>query len=72
MNGFRRLAPGSYANTGGLGENNRSVAIRIPASSEQNLRLEHRISGADANPYIVLSLLLERYFKWRSKLSISA
>lgn len=60
VNGFRRMATGSYAPTQVVwGENNRSVAIRIPASSEKNLRLEHRISGADANPYIVLSLLLD-------------
>lgn len=64
VNGFRRMAPGSYAPTQVVwGENNRSVAIRIPASTTKNLRLEHRISGADANPYIVLSLLLDAIFE---------
>lgn len=59
-NGFRRITPGSYAPTRAVwGENNRSVALRIPASNEANRRLEHRISGADANPYLVLCALLQ-------------
>lgn len=59
-NGFRRIQPGSYAPTRAVwAENNRSVALRIPASNEQNRRLEHRISGADANPYIVLCAILQ-------------
>ena len=40
------------------GDNNRSVAIRIPASGAKARRIEHRISGADANPYLVLALIL--------------
>ena len=59
-NGFRRLAPGSYAPTrANWGENNRSVAVRLPAAEGAARRLEHRVSGADANPYLVLSCLLE-------------
>ncbi len=58
-NGFRRYAPASYApNRLNWGENNRSVAIRIPASGPQARRFEHRIAGADANPYLVLALIL--------------
>jgi len=58
-NGFRRFEPGSYApNKLNWGDNNRSVAIRIPASSPRARRFEHRISGADANPYLVLALIL--------------
>lgn len=58
-NGFRRIQPGSYAPTRAVwAENNRSVALRIPASSEENRRIEHRIAGADANPYLVLAALL--------------
>jgi len=60
FNGFRRMQPGSYAPTrANWGENNRSVAIRIPASGESARRIEHRISGADANPYLVLSAILQ-------------
>ena len=59
-NGFRRITPGSYAPTQAVwAENNRSVALRIPASNEKNIRLEHRISGADANPYLVMAAILQ-------------
>ncbi len=59
-NGFRRMQPGSYAPTRvNWGENNRSVAVRIPASGEKARRIEHRISGADANPYLVMAALLQ-------------
>jgi glutamine synthetase len=59
-NGFRRMAPGSYAPTrANWGENNRSVAVRLPAAEGAARRLEHRVSGADANPYLVLAGLLE-------------
>ncbi len=59
-NGYRRMQPGSYAPTrANWGENNRSVAVRIPASGEKARRVEHRISGADANPYLALSAILQ-------------
>ena len=59
-NGFRRLQPGSYAPTRAVwGENNRSVAVRIPASPAASRRIEHRIAGADANPYLVLAAILQ-------------
>ncbi|WP_209007573.1 glutamine synthetase family protein [Roseibium litorale] len=55
FNGFRRMQPGSYAPTSICwGYDNRSVALRIPASSPEAARIEHRIAGADANPYFVL------------------
>ena len=59
-NGFRRITPGSYAPTRAVwAENNRSVALRIPVSTEENRRVEHRIAGADANPYLVMSAILQ-------------
>lgn len=59
-NGFRRMAPGSYAPTrANWGENNRSVAVRLPAATGMARRLEHRVSGADANPYLVLAALVQ-------------
>jgi glutamine synthetase len=59
-NGFRRITPGSYAPTRAVwAENNRSVALRIPVSSDENRRVEHRIAGADANPYLVMSALIQ-------------
>ncbi|MEO3998155.1 glutamine synthetase family protein [Mesorhizobium sp. CAU 1732] len=59
-NGFRRITPGSYAPTRAVwAENNRSVALRIPVSDDDNRRLEHRIAGADANPYLVMAALIQ-------------
>ncbi len=59
FNGYRRLQPGSYAPTRiAWGRNNRSVAVRVPASERAANRLEHRLSGADANPYFVLAAVL--------------
>jgi len=59
FNGYRRLQPGSYAPTRiAWGRNNRSVAVRVPASEDVATRLEHRLSGADANPYFVLAGVL--------------
>jgi glutamine synthetase len=39
------------------GRNNRSVAIRIPDGKPK--RLEHRVSGADANPEKVIAAIIE-------------
>ncbi len=59
LNGFRRLQPGSYApTTASWGHNNRSVGVRVPASPPEARRLEHRIAGADANPYLVMAAIL--------------
>ena len=40
------------------GFNNRTVAMRIPHSDPDNIRIEHRIAGADANPYLVTAAVL--------------
>ncbi|MEL6922035.1 MAG: glutamine synthetase family protein, partial [Pseudomonadota bacterium] len=62
-NGFRRIQPGSYAPTRAVwGENNRSVAVRIPASPPKARRIEHRIAGADANPYVVMCAVLQAVY----------
>src|SRR3546814_4587626 len=36
----------------------RSVALRVPAGSGDARRIEHRVAGADANPYLALATLL--------------
>ncbi|TYR32043.1 glutamine synthetase [Mesorhizobium microcysteis] len=60
LNGFRRITPGSYAPTRAVwAENNRSVALRIPVSNDENRRVEHRIAGADANPYLVMAAIIQ-------------
>jgi glutamine synthetase len=38
--------------------NNRGSAVRVPASDPSNLRIEHRLAGADANPYLVTAWIL--------------
>ena len=59
FNGFRRMQPGSYAPTSlTWGHDNRTVALRIPAGEPEARRIEHRIAGADANPYLVLTGIL--------------
>jgi glutamine synthetase len=58
-NSFRRLLPGAHAPTGvGWGYENRTVAVRIPGGNHKARRIEHRVAGADANPYLVLSSIL--------------
>ena len=58
-NSYRRLAPGSFApHRADWGFDHRAVAIRVPESHGNNARLEHRVAGSDANPYLLLSALL--------------
>jgi glutamine synthetase len=40
------------------GYNNRGVAVRVPVSGAVDRRLEHRVAGADANPYLLAALVL--------------
>jgi len=58
-NSYRRLMPGSYAPVRGLwGGDNRTVPLRIPGGSDNAVRVEHRVAGADANPYLVMAAVL--------------
>ena len=59
INSYRRFQPGSYVPmTRSWGANNRSVAVRIPGGVDANRRLEHKVAGADANPYLALAAVL--------------
>ena len=59
INSFRRFQPGLFVPVSrSWGYNNRSVAVRIPGGSPANRRLEFRVPGADANPYLALAALL--------------
>ena len=40
------------------GENNRRLSLRLPMSDVANRRFEHRVSGADASPHLVLAAIL--------------
>ncbi|HEV7433505.1 MAG TPA: glutamine synthetase family protein [Pseudorhizobium sp.] len=58
-NSFRRFQPGSFAPVDidwGLGH--RGTAIRIPEKDGPAARIEHRVAGADANPYLLLTAIL--------------
>ncbi|MEK0082042.1 glutamine synthetase family protein [Benzoatithermus flavus] len=58
-NSYRRLRPHSYAPVAPTwGRNNRTVALRIPPGPAKARRIEHRVAGADANPYLVLAAVL--------------
>jgi len=57
-NSYRRLIPGNFAPlTPNWGYNHRDVALRIPVSGHEDCRVEHRVAGADANPYLVMAAL---------------
>jgi glutamine synthetase len=58
-NSWRRFARQSYAPVSpSWGVNNRSVAVRVPAGDRGARRIEHRLSGVDANPYLVAATVL--------------
>lgn len=59
FNSFRRLRPNTHApTTVAWGYENRTAAIRIPGGNNKARRIEHRVAGADANPYLVLTAVL--------------
>lgn len=56
---FRRFEPNQFTPvTRDWGEDNRSVAFRLPSSDPENRRIEHRVAGAEANPYLVVAAVL--------------
>ena len=58
-NSYRRFgAMVNSASKASWGYEDRDACVRIPESDERNLRLEFRLPGADANPYLVLAALL--------------
>jgi glutamine synthetase len=58
-NSYRRLRRGGYVPlTPNWGHNHRAVALRIPLSEPRDLRIEHRVAGADANPYLVMAAVM--------------
>jgi glutamine synthetase len=58
-NAYRRYVPESYVPMAAhWGYNNRTVALRIPHGSGSATRIEHRVAGADANPFLVVAAIL--------------
>ena len=59
VNAYRRFQPGMYVPIqAAWGHNNRTVALRIPCGEPENHRVEYRVAGADANPYLVMAAIL--------------
>ena len=58
-NAYRRYVPKAYVSMAAhWGFNNRTVALRVPHGNGASTRVEHRVAGADANPYLVVASIL--------------
>jgi len=58
-NSYRRLRPESYVPMHATwAYNNRGVAVRVPLSGPDDRRIEHRVAGADVNPYLFTAVVL--------------
>nr|WP_288466700.1 glutamine synthetase family protein [uncultured Pseudomonas sp.] len=58
-NSFRRFQANSYAPLAkSWGINNRTVSFRVPGGPAVSRHIEHRICGADANPYLAAAAIL--------------
>jgi len=58
-NSFRRFQANSYAPLAkSWGVNNRTVSFRVPGGPANSRHIEHRICGADANPYLAAAAVL--------------
>lgn len=59
LNSFRRWEPGNHApNAIGWAYENRFASIRVPGGPNAARRFEHRVAGADANPYLVIAAII--------------
>ena len=59
VNSFRRMRPDFSAPINlHWGFDNRSCGLRVPISGPENRRIENRMPGADANPYLALAACL--------------
>ncbi|MGW1146150.1 glutamine synthetase family protein [Streptomyces sp. NPDC002454] len=55
VNSYKRLKPGAFAPTGiAWGRDNRTCPIRVVGTGH-SLRIEHRVPGGDANPYLAVA-----------------
>jgi glutamine synthetase len=62
VNSYRRLmrteTSGSAPINVEWGTDNRTVGLRVPVSTPEATRVENRLAGADANPYLVMAASL--------------
>ncbi|MGB0620034.1 MAG: glutamine synthetase family protein [Myxococcota bacterium] len=58
-NSYRRHVADAHAPTmASWGRDNRFAALRVPRSSPEARRLEHRMPGSDTNPYLAIAAIL--------------
>jgi len=58
-NSYRRFQANSYAPLAATwGVDNRTVSLRVPGGPAHSRHIEHRICGADANPYLAAAAVL--------------
>ena len=58
-NSYRRFQSNSYAPLAATwGVDNRTVSLRVPGGPALSRHIEHRICGADANPYLAAAAIL--------------
>ena len=60
INSYRRYTGGTNCAPVSLtwGNENRTVAFRIPLAKDNAWRVENRVPGADANPYLAMAITL--------------
>lgn len=59
LNSYRRFTASSHAPVScAWGVENRTTSLRLPGGSPASRRVEHRVAGADANPYLILAAIL--------------
>ncbi|MEM8991013.1 MAG: glutamine synthetase family protein [Pseudomonadota bacterium] len=59
VNSYRRLVPDMTAPINlDWGQDNRTTGLRVPISGPEDRRVENRVVGADANPYLAIAATL--------------
>ncbi|MEL7468931.1 MAG: glutamine synthetase family protein [Pseudomonadota bacterium] len=59
LNSYRRFIPGFLAPVEALWAiDHRGTAVRVPEASGKAARIEHRVAGGDANPYLMTAAVL--------------
>lgn len=62
INSWRRLMPSDHSGSAPTnvewGFDNRTVGLRVPVGSAEGTRVENRVPGADANPYLAMAASL--------------
>jgi glutamine synthetase len=73
INSYKRLVEGAWAPTTlTWGIDNRTVALRVLSGSSKSCRLETRVIGSDANPYLAMAACLAAgLYGIRHKLSLT-